>query len=227
VSIPADWDPESLEAADLGSGAPDDGLGPNRRVAEAVRALVAELVAAEIPEDLLDETVGRLDELNRMLAAAPRRPPRWAAPAPDGRRGAPSDWLPVGGASNPLAPPVTFRIEEGAVVGEVSYGPAYEGPPGCVHGGMLAAAFDEVLGIAQALSGQFGMTGTLSVRYLRPTPLLVPVRFEGRFERMERRKIFTVGHAEVGGEVTATAEGVFIALDADRFASALERAPHA
>ena len=30
---------------------------------------------------------------------------------------------------------------------------AYEGPPGCVHGGFIAAAFDEVLGAVQSLSG--------------------------------------------------------------------------
>ena len=32
------------------------------------------------------------------------------------------------------------------VVGHVVFGDAYEGPPGCVHGGFIAAAFDEVLG---------------------------------------------------------------------------------
>ena len=39
------------------------------------------------------------------------------------------------------------------------------------HGGYVAAAFDEVLGLAQDLGGQSGMTGTLTIKYRRPTPL--------------------------------------------------------
>ena len=31
------------------------------------------------------------------------------------------------------------------------FGAAYEGPPGSVHGGIIAAAFDEVLGMTQSL----------------------------------------------------------------------------
>ena len=56
---------------------------------------------------------------------------------------------------------------------------AYEGPPGNVHGGMVAAAFDEVLGMAQSLSGNAGFTGTLTIRYRSPTPLYEPLLFRG------------------------------------------------
>ena len=39
----------------------------------------------------------------------------------------------------------------------MTFGSAYEGPPGCVHGGFVAAAFDEVLGFVQSLGGQPGL----------------------------------------------------------------------
>jgi acyl-coenzyme A thioesterase PaaI-like protein len=212
---------------DSGVIAESDERAPSRRVAAGLRALIEEFVAAEVPADLLEQAIAQLAGLRRSIAASPRRPSRWAAPPPDGRRGAPSDWLPVAGACNPLAPPATFHVEDGLVVGEATYGAAYEGPPGCVHGGMIAAAFDEVLGLAQSLSGQFGMTGTLSVRYRRPTPLHVPLRLEGRYEGMERRKILTTGRILVDGEVTATAEAVFVALDQESFLTALASAPGA
>ena len=48
---------------------------------------------------------------------------------------------------------------------------AYEGPPTCVHGGVIAETFDEVLGAANMVAGNPGMTGTLTVRYRKPTPL--------------------------------------------------------
>ena len=54
------------------------------------------------------------------------------------------------------------------MVGTATFGAAYEGPPGCVHGGFVAAAFDEVLGSTQSLSGEPGMTGRLTVNYRSP-----------------------------------------------------------
>jgi hypothetical protein len=44
----------------------------------------------------------------------------------------------------------------------VTFGSAYEGPPGCVHGGYVAAAFDEMLGFVQSLGGNPGMTARLT-----------------------------------------------------------------
>ena len=46
----------------------------------------------------------------------------------------------------------------------------YEGPPGYVHGGCVALAFDELLGMVNVLNGLGGLTGKLTVRYRRPDP---------------------------------------------------------
>ncbi len=108
------------------------------------------------------------------------------------------------------------------VVGRVRYGYAYEGPPGCVHGGVIAAAFDEVLGFAQSLSGRPGMTGTLTIRYRKPTPLYTDLVFEGWVERVEGRKIFTAGVCKAGELVTAEAEGLFISVDFEKMAQLLK-----
>ena len=47
-------------------------------------------------------------------------------------------------------------------IATVTFGSAYEGPPGCVHGGYVAAAFDEMLGFVQSLGGNPGMTARLT-----------------------------------------------------------------
>ena len=57
------------------------------------------------------------------------------------------------------------------------------------------------------------MTGTLTVRYRRPTPLHRDLRFEGTLDRVEGRKIFTTGRCFDGDDVTAEAEGLFIPVD--------------
>ena len=97
------------------------------------------------------------------------------------------------------------------------YTDPYEGPPGCVHGGFIAAGFDEMLGFAQSLSGQPGMTGRLLVSYRSPTPLHQPVRYEGRVDRVEGRKIFTVATLHHGDTLCAEAEGLFISMKPEVF----------
>ena len=98
----------------------------------------------------------------------------------------------------------------------VRFGSAYEGPPGSVHGGVVAATFDEVLGMTQSLSGQPGMTGTLTVKYRRPTPLHRDLRFEGTLDRVDGRKIFTTGRCFDGDTLTAEAEGLFVRVDFEK-----------
>jgi acyl-coenzyme A thioesterase PaaI-like protein len=112
---------------------------------------------------------------------------------------------------------------DGMVVARATFGSAYEGPPGAVHGGMVAAAFDEVLGMAQSLGGQPGMTGTLSIRYRKPTPLHRDLRFEGTLDRVDGRKLFTSGRCYDGDTLTAEAEGLFIRVDFARIAEMMEQ----
>lgn len=124
---------------------------------------------------------------------------------------------PVTGPLNALASIVTLSSSDTEVVAEVVYGDAYEGPPGHVHGGFIAAIFDEVLGFAQALSGAPGMTGKLEITYRSPTPLHTPLRVAGRFERIEGRKIFTTGTIHAGDRLCAEAKGLFISVRPERF----------
>ena len=100
--------------------------------------------------------------------------------------------------------------------GRAVFGAAYEGPPGCVHGGLVAAAFDEVLGFANSLSGHPGMTGTLTIRYRHPTPLQTELVFEARLDRVQGRKIFTSGELHAGDVRCAEAEGIFIKVEREK-----------
>lgn len=132
------------------------------------------------------------------------------------------DHSPFIGLANPLSPPLHFDYEPGRVTGLVTFGAAYEGPPGCVHGGYVAAAFDELLGAAQSMSGTQGMTARLVVNYRSPTPLREELRLEGRLARTEGRKIFCEGRLYAGDRLCAEAEGLFISFDRERFVRLLE-----
>jgi acyl-coenzyme A thioesterase PaaI-like protein len=80
-----------------------------------------------------------------------------------------------------------------------------------VHGGFVAAAFDDLMGSAQTLSGIAGYTGTLTVKMLRPTPLLRRIDYEAGVDRVEGRKIYVWAHSTCDGERLAEADIVFIA----------------
>lgn len=139
------------------------------------------------------------------------------------------DHSPFIGLANPLSPPVELRQSGDRVLGRVTFGSAYEGPPGCVHGGYVAAVFDELLGATQSMSGTQGMTAHLGIDYRRPTPLHRPLRLEGWLHEHDGRKIWAKGELRLDEEpdgtdqpVLAEATALFIAFDPGRFRELLE-----
>lgn len=128
-----------------------------------------------------------------------------------------SDRSPFYGAMNPLSMPMEMGRDEsvgefGAIIGNVVFTEPYEGPPGHCHGGFIAAAFDEVLGMAQSLTGRPGMTGKLSITYRSPMPLHTNIEFRGWVDRVDGRKIFTKGTAHNGEKLCAEAEVLFLSM---------------
>ena len=128
-----------------------------------------------------------------------------------------SDRSPFFGMMNPLSMPMEMGRDEsvgefGAITGDVVFTEPYEGPPGHCHGGFIAAAFDEVLGMAQSLTGRPGMTGKLTITYRSPTPLHTNIAFRGWVERIDGRKIFTKGTAHNGDTLCAEAEVLFLSM---------------
>ena len=83
---------------------------------------------------------------------------------------------------------------------------------GAAGAGRRPRAQPDPVGAANILSGNPGMTGTLTIRYRKPTPLLTPLRLEAKFVRREGRKIYTTGTIHHGDVLTAEAEGIFIEL---------------
>lgn len=197
-----------------------------RRLAAAMRVVISRLVETDAPEAELAAAADALERYASLLASHPRpnRYEGWAETSPAGDVAGFFDHSPLIGLSNPLSPPIELRADADrkSVLGRAVFGAAYEGPPGCVHGGYVAAAFDEVLGFANALSGTPGMTGTLTVRYRRPTPLHTELRFEARYDRSEGRKIFTSGKLFSGDSLCAEADGIFIAVGVERFRALFE-----
>ena len=119
-------------------------------------------------------------------------------------------YSPVTGRRNPIAPPIRMWRDGDEVRGEAVFSPTYAGPPDCVHGGIIAAVFDELLSMANVISGSAGFTGTLTIKYHRHTPLGCPVELWAVNDKNTGRKQYSRGEMRVDGVVTASAEGLFI-----------------
>jgi len=201
------WDATKLSQSEMWS--------EKRRLATAMRLVIERLVPSNAPVDELKRAADGLERYAEALKDHPRlKDARLIAESANaGDVGAFFDQSPLIGLANPLAPPLTVgRKDDRHAHATGVFGSAYEGPPGSVHGGFVAAAFDEVLGYVQSLSGFPGMTGTLKVIYRSPTPLHTPLLFEAKLERVEGRKIFTSARLEANGVLCAEAEAIFISF---------------
>jgi acyl-coenzyme A thioesterase PaaI-like protein len=201
---------------------PDDEHAPGpelRRLADALRLAVDQITRTDASPETLTRAAETVETATAILE--PETPP-WAPhiPARVAATGDPHDYFPfspVVGLYHPLAPPVMVEITDGVVHGRANLGSTFEGPPGCVHGGVIASLFDELLGIVNIAAGLGAMTGTLTIRYRRPTPLLTDLRFEGRQNGVEGRRVYAIGSLYARDELCAEAEGIFILTAFDRF----------
>jgi acyl-coenzyme A thioesterase PaaI-like protein len=184
-----------------------------RRVAQALKQLTEVLVTSTPPIAELHAIADSLEQTATRFATYPRLYGRTAF-MEEGSHGSfgqlAHELNPLAGLSNPLAPPINMWIKDGRAVGRVTMGWAYEGPPGTVHGGYVAAIFDQFLGMAQVIGKQPGMTGTLTIRYHLRTPLNTELHLEAWIEQIEGRKTRVCGEIHVGDSLTASCEGIFI-----------------
>ncbi|MCC5952445.1 MAG: PaaI family thioesterase [Acidimicrobiia bacterium] len=196
-----------------------------RRLSDSMRIIMERLVATAAPTEVIIEAA---DALARVALSfdEERHGTLYEGFAEAANAGgdveASFEHSPFIGRANPLSPPIALQELDGKVHARCVFGSAYEGPPGCVHGGYVAGAFDELLGATQSLSGAPGMTGTLTVKYRSPTPLHTELRFVGELVGVERRKIFTKGELYAGDRLCAEAEGIFISIDLDRWRTLME-----
>ncbi len=188
-------------------------------LAHAMRSVIERMMVIDTPNEVVRGARQTLDDIARGLGAIGRR--GLHVRMVPGSDPGPEDLRPyyAGDATrwhyNPIFPPVRLGFDEvGVLQGAVTLGLAYEGPPGCVHGGVLSLLLDQLLGQVNLRHGLPAMTGSLAVRYRRPTPLLTELGLEADPpERIGGRTHVTRGRIRLAGEVTAEAEGVFVLPD--------------
>ncbi|OBB38802.1 PaaI family thioesterase [Mycobacterium sp. 852002-51961_SCH5331710] len=175
---------------------------------EAVRRLIYASLHTEIDAGTVEEAQAKIEAVAEILESKQRS----SVQVVHEETGRPLAWAnPAVGLRNAIAPPMVIHHEDdGRCWSEFTLSGAYEGPPGWVHGGICALVLDHLLGEA-ASEGltKPKFTGTISLRYLRGTPL-GELRAEAYVERVEGVKTFARGYLLDAEGPTVEAEGVFI-----------------
>jgi acyl-coenzyme A thioesterase PaaI-like protein len=189
------------------------------RLGDAVRRLMDASVLTDADDDERLAVANALDVISSQLEGADgerlalgtRWPSREKMVAGDRAHN------PVAGSANPLSPPLLVQVgDNDEVYAEITMRPIHEGPPGGVHGGWVATLLDQLLGVANIASGNPSMTGELTIRYRKPTPIGVPLTLRSRTDSVDGRRVRTSGEILVDGEVCAEAVGLFIRPNRER-----------
>jgi len=89
----------------------------------------------------------------------------------------------VCGVENPFGLHLKFYEEEpGRVSAEITVPEHFQGYPGVVHGGIIAAMLDEVSGrtMLRGVPPRWMVTAKLDIRYRKPVPTETTIYLEGR-----------------------------------------------
>ena len=119
------------------------------------------------------------------------------------------------GPDNPRGLHLSFEIDPVSITATsiVTLDRFYEGPPGYIHGGIIATLMDEAMSKLNRPLDVLAMTRHMEVEYLRPCPLNVPLTLTARHLRREGRKLFHTAELTRDGVTLASASGFFLIID--------------
>ncbi|WP_330231411.1 PaaI family thioesterase [Nocardia sp. NBC_00508] len=171
---------------------------------EQIRGLMDRVRLASPSDDLAVEAIGLLKQLNDKLDDA--IVDEWSTP----------NWtrfdLPARGNIT-LPPFVIDHVDEHGVDARVTFRTFHLGGNSAAHGGQIAIAFDDLLGMAAAVhAGAVTRTASLNVDYRSITPLNTELKVRTWAERLEGRKVYVRATLHEGERLCAEANGLFIVL---------------
>jgi acyl-coenzyme A thioesterase PaaI-like protein len=193
------------------------------RAAASLRALNHAFAAHDPADGALASLVETVDELTLVVNRASTRD-RLAlmrsSPDESVLGGSGFEDRAVGGKSNPTSVELEVRFKDEEVIADFVLQRAFEGAPGRAHGGIVAAAFDDVTGFVIGRLQEPAFTGELTVRYLAAVPVDQALEIRARLDGRERRKLFISAELRTGDEIVATCRAIYITVELSRFAGA-------
>ena len=120
----------------------------------------------------------------------------------------------VCGRENPIGFHLTFFADErGSVHADYTPREEHQGYPGVMHGGLVTALLDELIGRTAIASDLWCMTAKLKVRFRKPVPIGEPLQLRGEITKKGGRLLEGRGEMRLqDGTLVAEAEGVYLRI---------------
>lgn len=194
------------------SSATDQQRQALRRITDVFREMIDDSVTLDASGDQLEQIAERLEAIAGDVKkhSGEGRMLEYYNPHYQGCINSIQPYSAFCGHFNPLAAPLEISQQDNKTLGEVNFGIAYEGPPHCVHGGIISGVYDQLMAIAGMSTGKAGPTAYLNVEYHRPTPLYSPLEFQAWISEETGNKITVSGQCLSEGKVLTTATALFI-----------------
>ncbi len=188
-----------LNRAVAGRQVDDDAL---RRVAQVADSLAAEL--EERPRRTKDADMATLSDLAAAMAGQP-------LPVAIGDALEFDPFSAGGGRLHPGSIGIDMRRDGNtAVAASVHVDPMFQGPPGRVHGGIVAVLIDELMGTVNRMVGRRAFTARLAIDFRAPAPIDTELRFRAWLHDEQGRKITMRAEGRTDAGVFVEAEGLFV-----------------
>ncbi len=132
----------------------------------------------------------------------------------------------VCGLENPVGLKMHFYQDaDGRTLAQFTPEKKYEGYPGVVHGGIVTAMLDEVLGRAAIAAGEWTVTVRLNVRFRRPVPIGHRLTVVGEVTGHKRNLLEACGQILLeDGQVAAEATGTFMKMPSENLDQMVDEA---
>ncbi len=131
-----------------------------------------------------------------------------------------SDHCFVCGRDNPIGLHMHFFTDADACV-YADYVPLaeHQSYPGVMHGGLITAMLDELIGRTAIASDLWCMTAKLEVRFRKSVPIGVPLKLKGEITKKTGRVLEGRGEIRlIDGTLLAEAIGTYIKIPDDKIA---------
>jgi acyl-coenzyme A thioesterase PaaI-like protein len=193
--------------------------------AQALRRLNRAFSGFEVAGDDLREVTRRAGELADLLEAGQRRTKEddtaalnvsdRAAAVAIGEQLEFDPFSVGGGRLHPSS--IGFDLErdgESSVIATAIVDPMFQGPPGRVHGGVIALIVDEVMGSVNRIVGQRAFTARLTVNLRAPAPTGTALVFRAWLRERNGRKITIDAEGRTETGVFVDGEALFVVTEA-------------
>jgi acyl-coenzyme A thioesterase PaaI-like protein len=205
---------------------------PFQDLAAGLRRLHRQVIGHEFSDTQATELLAEIEALSARIDG-PVRPRYYEYDhSEEGNRNhnAFLDYSPVSGRAHPGALPLHIEhlvAPDGtkSVEGRIRVDHLHEGPPRGLHGGYVAALFDELLGHALYGHRLQAVTAHLTIRYRTLTPIDEDLVFRGHIEHKRGRQWVGYATCHAGETLTAEAEGLFILVDLRALAAGASATP--